>query len=101
MDTLVLGGNIQLTGFSDLDGGKMIVLKKIVGNYAKKLCERCTKFEGLSITMKPVHETDSGKIYELHAKLMNDGNPIIGEISDKNLFVAIDKALKKVESGIS
>lgn len=37
MDTLELGGNIQLTGFSELNGGQMIVLKKIVGNYCEKI----------------------------------------------------------------
>ena len=101
METLELGGNIQLTGFSDLDGGRMIVLKKIVGNYAKKLCGLCANFEQLSLTMKSVHETEASKIYELHAKLMDDGKPVIGEYSDRNLFIAVDAVLKKVESGMA
>lgn len=51
--------------------------------------------------MKPVHETDSSKIYELHAKLMDNGKPVVGETSDRNLFVAIDNVLKKVENSMN
>ena len=101
METIELRGNIQLTGFSDLDSGQMIVLKKIVGNYARKLSEKSQKFEQLSVTMKPVHETESSKIYELHAKLMDNGKPIVGEASDRNLFAAINDVLKKIENSMS
>jgi hypothetical protein len=31
-NVLQLGGNIELSGFSNLEGGAMIVLKKIIGN---------------------------------------------------------------------
>ena len=101
METLELGGNIQLTGFSELDGGQMIVLKKIIGNYARKLTESCNNFEQLSVTMKSVHETENSRTFELHARLMDNGKPIVGEVSDRNLFMAIDKVLKKVESNMS
>ena len=48
-DTVELGGNIQLNGFSRLDGASMIILKKIVGNYAKKIAEKniCEKIISL------------------------------------------------------
>jgi ribosome-associated translation inhibitor RaiA len=95
-DVLQLGGNIQLSGFSGLDGGKMSVLKKIVGNYAKRLSEICTNFESLALTMKPVHETEASKIFEIHAKCMDGGKPLASNVEDRNLFIAIDSALKKV-----
>ena len=38
-DVLELGGSIQLSGFSGIDGGQMVVVKKIVGNYAKRLSD--------------------------------------------------------------
>ena len=101
MDTLELGGNIQLTGFSELDGGQMVVLKKIVGNYARRLSDKAKNFQQLSLTMKKVHETEQSKIYELNAKLMDNGQPIIGSTSDRNLFVALDTVLKKVESSMN
>jgi ribosome-associated translation inhibitor RaiA len=100
-DTLELGGNIELAGFSNLDGGSMVVVKKIVGNYAKKFSEITTNFEKLSVTMKPVHKTEKSEIHELHAKLIADGKPVTSEISDRNLFFALDKVLKKIENEIS
>ena len=32
-----LGGNITLVGFKEMGFGELIVVKKIVGNYARKL----------------------------------------------------------------
>ena len=101
MDTLELGGNINLTGFSDLDPGRMIVIKKIVGNYARKFGDISSKFEQLSITMKSIHETESSNIFEVNAKIMNSGQPINAGINDRNIFVAIDSVLKKIEKQLS
>lgn len=100
-DTVVLGGNIELSGFSELDGGSMIILKKVVGNYAKKFSERCSKFEKLSVNMKTVHEREKSEKYELHAKLLDNGNPSTSEVTDRNLFFALDSVLKKIENMIS
>ncbi len=100
MDVLKLGGNIQLAGFSELDGGQMTVLKKMVGNYAKRLGEICGKFEELTLTMKPVHETEASKIYELHAKCIDDGKPITSKAEERNLFIALDSVLKNIENQI-
>ncbi|MBD3259811.1 hypothetical protein GF371_04255, partial [Candidatus Woesearchaeota archaeon] len=44
-ETIKLGGNIELSGFRDLDGGTMVILKKIVGNYVRKLSDNSEKFE--------------------------------------------------------
>ena len=100
MDTVELGGNIQLTGFSELDGGQMIVLKKIVGNYARKFSDKSSSFQALSLTMKKVHERETSQMYEVNAKLMDNGQPIVSEITDRNLFVAVDTVLKKIESSM-
>ncbi len=100
-DVLQLGGNIELSGFRDLDIASMIVLKKIVGNYAKRMSELSEKFENLSLSMKPAHETEKSEMYEIHAKLMDNGKPFVSEVTERNLFVAIDGALKKIVSEIS
>lgn len=96
-----LGGNIQLSGFKDIDGASMIVLKKIIGNYGRKFSDVSDKFESLKITMKPVHETEKSEKYEIHAQLMNDGKSVVSEVIERNLFVAVDSALKKIESEIN
>ena len=100
-DLLQLGGNIQLAGFRALDGAQMTVLKKIVGSHVKKYNDLCENFQSLNLTMKPVHKTEQNALYELHAKCMDNGKPITSEGTDRNLFLALDVVLKKIESEIS
>ena len=91
-DNLQLGGNIELSGFGSLDGGAMIILKKIIGNYARKMSDKSKGFEGLKVSMKTVHDNK----YELHAKLMDNGKAYVSSAVERNLFVAVDSALKKI-----
>ena len=100
-DFMQLGGNIELSGFRDVDGASMVVLKKIIGNYGRHMSEISDKFEKLSITMKPVHETEKSEKYEIHAKLIKEGKPFVSEVVERNLFVAVDNALKKIVNEIS
>ncbi len=100
-ETLELGGNIELTGFRELDGGSMIILKKIVGNYAKKFSELAKNFEKLHLTMKAIHEREKSEKYELHAKVIDNGKLYNAEAVDRNLFVAVDSILKKIEKEMS
>ena len=100
-DNVQLGGNIQLSGFRDIDGASMVVLKKIIGNYARRMSELSGKFESLHVTMKPVHETQKSEKYEIHAKLMDNGKPIVSEVVERTLFIAVDNALKKVVNELS
>ncbi len=99
-DRIELGGNIELSGFRDVDGATMIVLKKIIGSYARKFSDTCKKFESLSVTMKKVHEREISEKYEIHVKLLDNGKPLVSEVTDFNMFFAIDTALKKVENEI-
>lgn len=98
-DLMQLGGNIELSGFKDIDGASMVVLKKIIGNYGRKLSEISDKFEALKISM--ANEAEKSKKYEIHAQLMIDGKSVVSEIAERNLFIAVDSALKKIESQIS
>ena len=67
-DILELDGSINFSGFSGVDPSRMVVIKKIVGNYTKRLAEICRRFESISVIMKPVHKTEASEIYEIHAK---------------------------------
>ena len=95
-----LGGNIELSGFRDVDGGTMIILKKIVGNYVKQFSERVDGFERLQLNMKDVHKTEGSVKYSISANLIVNGKTHNAELTDRNIFTTIDKVLKKVESGI-
>lgn len=96
-----LGGNIKLIGFKELDPGMLIVVKKIIGNYAKKI-STISPFQELSLHTKEIHKTVTNQKYELQAKLVIDGNSVISaEVTDFNLFFAMDKALSKLMSDVS
>ena len=91
-DIMQLGGNISLAGFKELEPAKMIVVKKITGNYVKKMQEKSNKFESLHLHLKNVHASK----YELQAKVVVNGQPYNSETVDFNLFFALDKALAKI-----
>ena len=95
-----LGSTIEIVGFKELDAGSMVILKKIVGNYAKKMSERMKNFEKIKLTMKPVHEREKSEIYEVKGHLFTGSHPIIAEETDRNLFFALDKVLKRLEESI-
>jgi hypothetical protein len=91
-----LGGNIELVGFKELDNDSLVIVKKIVGNYGKKLSEGLKNFQKLSITMKPIHGHVAHN-FELHGKLLADGQVYTYQVEDHNLFVGLDSVLKKLE----
>ena len=84
-----LGGNICLEGFDELEPGTLIVLKKMIGNYAKNIAEK-TKFEKLELTL-----TEESKKYKIEVKLVIEGKEKKEDAEDKNLFFAVHKVLEK------
>jgi len=96
-DTLALGGNIELTGFNQIDPGAMVVVKKIVGNYSRKFSDK-VDMQKLQITMKPIHGTSK---FEVHAKVLTNAKDFLSEVTDHNIFFVLDKAMKKLEQQFS
>ena len=90
-DTLELGSKIKISGFRDLDGGKMVVVKKIVGNYVKKIEERHQGFREIYIHMKMIHNSQ----FEVQVKTIIGNEPKHFEVTDYNLFFALDNALNR------
>lgn len=94
-----LGGGIELVGFKELDRDKLVIVKKMVGNYVKKMGENSTNFGGLTLTMKPIHghtTEDGTKIankFEIHGKVVDNGKVHTTETTDFNLFITIDRVL--------
>jgi len=100
-ETIQLGGNIELSGFREVDGGSMIVIKKIVGSYVRKFADRLGNIQKFSLHMKKVHSNENNALFELNANLLNDGKTYSAEASDRNLFVAVDMIMRKLESSFS
>ena len=96
-DSTELGGNITLVGFKEIDKAELVVVKKLVGSYTRKLSDTVSGFESITVTLKLVHHTEEGNPkYELHARVNVKGNPCVAEVVDRNLFVGLDSVLNKV-----
>ncbi|MBS3159629.1 hypothetical protein J4436_02470 [Candidatus Woesearchaeota archaeon] len=86
---ITLGSKIFLEGFDSLDPAKIIVIKKIVGNYVKSL------------------ENNGEVVNNLKLKLevLNDEFKIIGSLEEKtveandlNLFYSLNSVLTKLRT---
>jgi ribosome-associated translation inhibitor RaiA len=89
--SIELGGNISLSGFSSEDFTELIVVKKIVGQYARKLTDisECTH---LAVHRRPIHSSEVE--IAVHADV--NGSRLSADSTQHNLFVALDDALKKI-----
>jgi hypothetical protein len=96
MTTLELGGNISLSGFSDRDFTELIVIKKMVGQYARKMSDSLPGFSHLGLTLKDIHHSEGHGKVELIVKATVGGSEYASEVTGHNLFVVLDEALKKV-----
>ncbi len=95
-DKITLGGNIELSGFSEIDGGSMIILKKILGSYSRKISDSFKGYEKLGVEMKK-----EGDVFSVDAAVTISGDEKSASSSDKNLFVAVDSALKDLEKKLN
>lgn len=84
-----LGGNIELYGIENFDGATMVVLKKIIGMYARKFSDK--GLERLAVSF-------SGKDIKIEA--VSKGAVHSSESSHENMFFALDSALKEVQDKI-
>ncbi|MBS3146233.1 hypothetical protein J4471_00900 [Candidatus Woesearchaeota archaeon] len=88
-----LGGNITLEGFENLEPGALIIVKKVVGNYTKKISNNISNFEKILICLNKLDFN-----HHVQVKLQSNGEIDIQEAADSNLFFALDKALSKFNS---
>jgi len=95
-DTQKLGGNIELSGFSSLDHGSQIVLRKIIGSYARKFSD---KMNGIDL-LKLAVSASEGNI-EVQGGLEVKGASHSAKVTESNVFVAVDKALKELEKKLA
>lgn len=98
-DNMMLGSSIELIGFKDLDGGSMVILKKMIGNHVRKISESAENFEKITIHMKKVGAGDNK--FEIQAKMIDNGKPVTSEVTDFNLFFTLDKTLRQIQAQIT
>ena len=88
---------VELSGFHDIDDAAMDVLKRILITYVKRFKEICDNFENLALRMKKVHAQVHSEKYEIHASVFDNGKLFTSATTHKDLFLATDEALKKIE----
>ncbi len=84
-----LGGGIYLDGFDGVEPGKLIVVKKVVGNYTKSISEKVKDFKKITVKY-----SENGKIKI--SVVVEADKEYSGEDEGDNLFFALDKALSKI-----
>ncbi len=95
-DTITLGGNIELTGFKEVDPRSMVILKKIIGNYVRKFSDHYKGFKGIKIVLKTIGSDQ----YELKAALEMEKGSANVEQTGRNIFEAVDSLLKHAEKAL-
>ena len=86
-----LGGNIELTNFDNLEPAKLVVVKKIVGNYTRKISTTANNFKKINIELKD--ETIIGRLTlgeTVHS----------AEAKNNNLFFALDSILSQLKKEV-
>lgn len=83
-----LGGNIVLEGFEAIEPAKLVVVKKIVGNYARQISDSNNGFEKLLLSLK-----QNNGVFELRASTVIGGKETTNKAEDSKLFYGLDNAL--------
>lgn len=89
-----LGNSIELIDFKEIERDQFFIIKKIVGNFVKKIQEKNNGFEKLSLHLKKVHNSE----YEILGKLIVNNNEYNSEVINYNLFYALNEILRKLEA---
>lgn len=84
-----LGGNIKLDGFEGIEPAQLIVVKKIVGNFAKQYSEK-TEVKELLVKLE-----EKGKKKKVSVKLTGEKEISESDEGD-NLFYVLDSLLVKI-----
>lgn len=85
-----LGGNIKLDGLEGIEPALLIVIKKIVGNFAKRYSEK-TEVKELLVTLE---DKDKNKVT---VKLQGSDKEFKESKEGDNLFFVLDEMLVKIQ----
>ena len=85
--TLKLGGNIELKGFNEVEPAQLVVVKKMVGSYVRKITDA-------GVTPDNVTVAKDGDKCSIAVKTKD--KEIKSEETDANVFFCLDKVLAEV-----
>ena len=94
-------GMVKLLGFHEMDEAAIEDVKLIAGKRLKRFSELCSGFEQVVLHLKKVHAQPHSEKYELHATLKDKGKLYTTTTNHKDLLLAVEEALGKLESEAS
>ena len=97
-----LGGNIALVGFEILDPTEIVIVKKIVGNYVRKMSNNGA-YQEMRLTLQQHKHGKTFKHEITGFAIFNEGK-FNSNVTDWNLFTAIsqvcDKMLEELKQSV-
>ena len=90
---ITLGGNIELNGFQNADGGTRTIVMKMIGQFTKDAQAKCSKFEKIAVNL-------SGN-YDVSVVLYDNGKEIIGKASSSNALIAFGDAIRDLQAKLA
>jgi len=84
-----LGGNIKLAGFEEIEPAKLVVIKKIVGNYVKNF----GSVRELNLSLNK----DNDDNFKIVGSLKLNDKEKNAEIEGSNLFFVLNNLLNKLK----
>lgn len=92
---------VELSGFKGIDDSAMAVVNTRISHYLSRYSQICPDFEKLAVRMKNVHAQEHSEKYEVHVSVFDRGRIFTSTVTDKDLMLALETALSKVESEIT
>ena len=93
-----LSEKLELSGFKNVDSASMIMVRRVVDGNLKKFNDNVDGFEKLKFTLKEVHGTEKSVKYQVIANIIIRNTVQSVETVDRNIFFALDSAVKKLEA---
>jgi len=94
------GPQVELSGFADLDTGLLLMLKKISDNHVRKMSKRVPGFTKIKLVLKKIHHATGAPrhdLLELKGAAEVGAKVFHAEHTDRDLFIAVNKILHKLE----
>ena len=97
-EEMILGGNIALVGFEILDAADMIIVKKIVGGYVKKM-GNSGDYQDMRLVLQQ-HPHGKSVKYEIVGKANFKEGQFNGNSMEWNLYTAISQVCDGILEGV-
>lgn len=86
-----LGGNIRFHGFEALDQADVLIAKKLVGSYVRRMCD---EVEGCTSTELFLERSEKG--FSIKTVTTVKAEKYEADAQGTNVFMTIDASLKKL-----